>query len=200
MLIGLGVSALAAGLSLSLSRRSRPVSPARAPLASAAETAAPEASAVTLSRLGQIDITMTVDDEKRRMPVEFPEAKPDMHRIDYVFAISHPTLKEGSVFWEWGCSCLLGVNLSFKDYPTEKRAPEKFVPCISELLGPPTQSNPPFSYDWDAKGELPQLSVSTGISLRLAHYPTARHTAQQGWQRALAEVDRCARMLASTSR
>lgn len=194
-LVALGVALVMAGFGFSFWRRNAGAARSVSPTPAASSSKVDASKSVPLERLGAIDVTLTVESEKQRMPREFPEAQRDMYGIEYTFDLAHPALKSAAVDWEWGCNCFSHVNVSFKDYPAQLRAAESFVPCIAHSFGAPSRSNPPFSYEWEAKGQWPRLSVAQTIRVDLGSPPV-----QQRWQRTLEVIDRCARTIVEGSR
>ena len=94
------------GSALALLRAPRVSARAAAPRTPALAATSDGRPSVPLSRLAAIDVGLNTDAAKIAMPRDFPEAEPDVHRIEYRFRIDHPAFHEAVVVWEWGCRCL----------------------------------------------------------------------------------------------
>ncbi len=125
--------------------------------------AAAAVARVSMSRLAGLEIGMNLAQAQARIPVEFPEASPDMHRKEFSFDVDDPMFKSALLNWEWGCDCFDRVSLRVKDYPTELAVPKTLIPCLEQKLGSAdSNSSPPYHFCWSKIDKLGRLSYDTG--------------------------------------
>ena len=171
---------LVGALQLSASTRTRGAEHVGVPAVVAAH------KTISLTRLRDIPLQMSLDVAKTSIESTFPEAQGDIHHKQFAFDISNPLFNRATASWEWGCNCLEGIVISF-DWNVWQKARDPFVMCLVRALGEPTKKAPPAVFEWAGVSSVPALEIGwQAISIR-----PHKSSKQADYQREIDAMVRC---------